>query len=124
LNKLADYSTKIVAALKKVPGAVDVDSNLVVGKPELQVSIDREKAANLGVQVADIAQTLQLLVGGLKVSTYAENGEDYDVRVRADRKFRSDQDGLTLVTVPSTRYGSVPLSEVVTWKPAAGPSAI
>ena len=71
--------------LKKVPGAVDVDTNLVVGKPELQVSIDREKAADLGVQVADVAQTLQLLVGGLKVSTYAENGEDYDVRARAER---------------------------------------
>jgi hydrophobe/amphiphile efflux-1 (HAE1) family protein len=124
LSKLAEYSTKIVAALKKVPGAVDVDSNLVVGKPELQVSIDREKAADLGVQVSDIAQTLQLLVGGLKVSSYAEAGEDYDIRARADREFRSDARGLSLVTVPSVRYGSVPLSEVVTWKNATGPSAI
>jgi hydrophobe/amphiphile efflux-1 (HAE1) family protein len=124
LAKLAEYSTKVVAELKKVPGAVDVDSNLVVGKPELQVSIDREKAADLGVQVSDIAQTLQLLVGGLKVSSYAEGGEDYDVRARADRAFRSDARGLSLVTVPSVRYGSVPLSEVVTWKSATGPSAI
>jgi hydrophobe/amphiphile efflux-1 (HAE1) family protein len=124
LNKLAEYSAKLVTALKKVPGAVDVDTNLVVGKPELQVAIDREKAADLGVQVADIAQTLQLLVGGLKISTYAEAGDDYDVRARADRKFRSDARGLSLVTVPSTRYGSVPLSEVVAWKPATGPSAI
>ncbi len=124
LNKLAEYSSQIVAQLKKVPGAVDVDSNLVVGKPELQVLIDREKAADLGVQVADIAQTMQLLVGGLKVSAYAEAGEDYDVRVRADRKFRTDAEGLALVTVPSTRYGSVPLSEVVRLNPATGPSAI
>ncbi len=124
LGKLADYSAQIVAQLKKVPGAVDVDSNLVVGKPELQVSIEREKAADLGVQVSDIAQTLQLLVGGLKVSSYAEGGEDYDVRARADRQFRSDARGLSLVTVPSVRYGSVPLSEVVTWKSATGPSAI
>jgi multidrug efflux pump subunit AcrB len=71
-----------------------------------------------------VAQTLQLLVGGLKVSSYAEGGEDYDVRVRADREFRSDARGLQLVTVPSTRYGSVPLSEVVSWKAATGPSAI
>ena len=124
LDKLAEYGEKIVAALKKVPGAVDVDSNLVVGKPELQVGIDREKAADLGVEVADVAQTLQLLVGGLKVSSYAEGGEDYDVRVRADRQFRSDATGLALVTVPSVRYGSVPLAEVVTLKPATGPSAI
>ncbi|MCU1280776.1 MAG: nolG, partial [bacterium] len=124
LDKLAEYSDKIVRALKKVPGAVDVDTNLVVGKPELQVSIDREKAADLGVQVADIAQTLQLLVGGLKISSYAEKGEDYDVRARAERRFRSDIRGLSLVTVPSARYGAVPLSEVVAWKGATGPSAI
>jgi multidrug efflux pump subunit AcrB len=124
LQKLAELNESVLKELRKVPGAVDVDSNLVVGKPELQVSIDREKAADLGVQVADIAQTLQLLVGGLKVSTYAENGEDYDVRARADRQYRTDQSGLALVTVPSTRYGSVPLSEVVAWKPATGPSAI
>src|SRR5262249_23558082 len=77
LNRLSEYSQKLVAAVKEVPGAVDVDSNLVVGKPELQAIIDREKAADLGVSVADIARTLQLLVGGLKVSTYAEAGEDY-----------------------------------------------
>jgi hydrophobe/amphiphile efflux-1 (HAE1) family protein len=124
LDKLAEYSAKIVTALKRVPGAVDVDSNLVVGKPELQVAIDREKAADLGVQVADIAQTLQLLVGGLKVSAYAEAGDDYDVRARADRRFRSDAQGLSLVTVPSVRWGSVPLTEVVSLKSATGPSAI
>ncbi|MHB1846098.1 MAG: efflux RND transporter permease subunit, partial [Deltaproteobacteria bacterium] len=109
---------------KKVPGAVDVDTNLVLGKPELDVSIDREKAADLGVQVADIAGTLQLLVGGLKVSTYAESGEDYDVRARADLPFRSDRESLSLITVPSTRYGSVPLREVVTLRPGTGPSVI
>ena len=68
-----------------MPGAVDVDTTLVVGKPELQVSIDREKAADLGVQVADIAQTLQLLVGGLKVSTYAERRRGLR-RARARRR--------------------------------------
>jgi multidrug efflux pump subunit AcrB len=88
------------------------------------VAIDREKAASLGVQVADIAQTLQLLVGGLKISTYAEAGEDYDIRARAEHKYRADAEGLSLVTVPSSRYGSVPLREVVSLKPATGPSVI
>ncbi len=124
LGKLADYSSRIVAELKKVPGAVDVDTNLVVGKPEYDVTIDREKAADLGVQVADIAGTLQLLVGGLKVSTYAESGEDYDVRARADLPFRSDRESLSLITVPSVRYGSVPLREVVTVRQGTGPSVI
>jgi multidrug efflux pump subunit AcrB len=124
LEKLGEYSKKIVADLRKVPGAVDVDSNLIIGKPEIQVAIDREKAADLGVQVADIADTLRLLVGGLKVSTYAESGEDYDVRARADKRWRSDAEGLALVTVPSARFGSVPLAEVVKLMPGSGPSAI
>src|SRR5262249_34903056 len=125
LGKLAEYSQKIIAQLKKVPGAVDVDTNFVVGKPELQVHIDREKAADLGVQVSDIAMTLQLLVGGLKISDYGENGENYDVRARAERRFRSDAEGLSLVTVPSVRYpAGVPLAEVVQLKNATGPSAI
>jgi HAE1 family hydrophobic/amphiphilic exporter-1 len=124
LTRLGDYSNKIVERLRKVPGAVDVDTNLIVGKPELNVTIDREKAADLGVQVADIAQTLQLLVGGLKVSTYAEAGEDYDVRARAERRYRADAEGLSLVMVPSSRYGSVPLTEVVSLHPSTGPSII
>jgi hydrophobe/amphiphile efflux-1 (HAE1) family protein len=124
LTKLGEYSAKIVAQLRKVPGAVDVDTNLILGKPEMQVVINREKAADLGVQVVDIAQTLQLLVGGLKISTFAEGGEDYDVRARADYKYRADADGLALVTVPSSRYGSVPLKEVVSLANGTGPSVI
>ncbi len=69
------YTTKILERFRKVPGAVDVDSNLIVGNPEVHVEIDRDRAGNLGVDVADVANTLQLLVGGLKVSTYAGGGQ-------------------------------------------------
>ena len=90
--------------LKKVPGAVDVDTTLILGKPELRVSIDRDRAADLGVSVADVASTLQLLVGGIKVSTYAESGEQYDIRVRADEQYRADAERRSRCsTVPSTQ---------------------
>ncbi|MFJ1288485.1 efflux RND transporter permease subunit, partial [Acinetobacter baumannii] len=93
IDKLADLSKRAIERVKKVPGAVDVDSTLVLGKPEVSVLIDREKAADLGVQVADIANALQLLVGGLKVSSYEERGEQYDVNVRAQARFRADVEG-------------------------------
>ena len=64
LKQLEKYSDSIQAAMKKIPGAVDVSSNLVTGKPEVAVQIDRERAADLGVSVADVASALQLLVGG------------------------------------------------------------
>src|SRR5262249_5651538 len=96
----------------------------VVGKPEIRAIIDRDRAADLGVQVADIATTLQMFVGGLKVSSYAESGEQYDVRLRADARYRASEDELSLLTVPSSKYGSVPLSSVVTTKAASGPAQI
>ena len=101
------------AARKTMPGVVDVDTSLNVGKPELSVQLDRLKAADLGVQIADAAEALRLLVGGDQVTTYNEGGEQYEVHLRAraenrhDRRRRSRQ-----LTVPSSRLGSVPLENV------------
>ncbi|HBE82123.1 MAG TPA: hypothetical protein DDW24_04995, partial [Blastocatellia bacterium] len=50
LKKLEEYSSKIIERMKTVPDAVDVDSTLISGKPELQLEIDREKASDLGVK--------------------------------------------------------------------------
>jgi hydrophobe/amphiphile efflux-1 (HAE1) family protein len=110
--------------LKKVPGAVDVDSSLITGKPEVGVFIDRARAADLGVQPADIATALRLLVEGDEVSNYEEHGEEYEVHVRAQRQYRADENGLRLMTVPSSRLGFVPLSDVVQLHEGTGPSRI
>ncbi|WP_437277962.1 efflux RND transporter permease subunit [Sorangium sp. So ce375] len=124
LDRLSEYAARITEELRKVPGAVDVDNSLVVGKPELRATIDRDRAADLGVQVADVAGALQLFVGGLKVSTYSEAGEQYDVRVRAAAEHRADAEGLSFLTVPSSKHGAVPLHSVVTLEPDSGPSSI
>ena len=124
LRRLGEYSKRIVEELKKSPAAVDVATSYVEGKPELVATVDRAKAADLGVAVADVADTLRLLVGGLKVSTYAEKGEQYDVRVRADQKYRSDAQGLALVTVFSAKHGAVPLRDLVELKASSGPASI
>jgi hydrophobe/amphiphile efflux-1 (HAE1) family protein len=124
LGRLARISDNLVLKMKKVPGAVDVDADMVLGKPEVQVEVLRDKAADLGVQVADISNAVQVLVGGLKVSTYEENGEDYDVRVRAAAQDRSRPDRLGLLTVPSTKLGNVPLGGLVRLSHATGPAQI
>jgi hydrophobic/amphiphilic exporter-1 (mainly G- bacteria), HAE1 family len=124
LARLARYAAQVLERLRKVPGAVDVDSNLIVGNPEVRVSVDRERAANLGVDVANVANTLQLLVGGLTVSTFEEAGEDYDIHARADPAYRGDLSGLSIMTVPSASGGSVPLASLVTLKETVGPSQI
>ncbi|HEY8943459.1 MAG TPA: efflux RND transporter permease subunit, partial [Polyangiaceae bacterium] len=124
LKQLAVYSDKLIERLKKVPGAVDVASTYVGGKPELSLKIDRDRAADLGVRVADIAATLRLFVGGQEVSSYVERGETYDVYLRGESKFRADMAGLSLLTVPSSKLGSVPLLDVVRHEPGTGPASI
>jgi multidrug efflux pump subunit AcrB len=124
LNQLAIYASRIVERFRKAPGAVDVDSNLVVGNPEVRVKINRDLAGNLGVSIADIANALELLVGGLKVSTYQEGGNDYDVRARAEAEYREDLSGISAMTVTSKAGKPVPLSAVVELVRAAGPSQI
>ncbi|MBI2393417.1 MAG: efflux RND transporter permease subunit [Deltaproteobacteria bacterium] len=124
LEKLTDYSNKLLAKLKQVPGAVDADTSSVVGKPEVTVEIDRDRASDLGVQVQDVASALRLLVGGMKVSTYEERGEQYEVHARALERFRADVEGLSTMTVPSSRLGAVPLLDVVHLGQGEGPSQI
>jgi hydrophobic/amphiphilic exporter-1 (mainly G- bacteria), HAE1 family len=124
LEKLDQYSQRLLSKLKAMPGVVDADSSLIVGKPELRAAIDRQKASDLGVNVADIAQSLRLLVGGDQVSTYNESGNQYEVHVRANEDFRTDPNGISKLNVPSQRLGSVGLDNIVTLREAAGPTQI
>ncbi|HKU42710.1 MAG TPA: efflux RND transporter permease subunit [Polyangiales bacterium] len=124
LNKLSEYTNQLVTRLRKVKGAVDVDSTLVLGKPEIVADVDRAKAGDLGVTVADVASTLRLLVGGDEVSTFEEHGEQYEVHMRAESRFRKDEEGLSIVAVPSSKLGQVPLIDVVKLSHEEGPSQI
>jgi multidrug efflux pump subunit AcrB len=124
LGKLEEIADEAVKKLKATPGVVDVDSSLIVGKPEIGVYLDRARAADLGVEPIDVANALRLLVQGDRVSNYEEHGEEYEVHVRAERRYRADEEGLRLLTVPSQRLGFVPLSDVVRMKDGTGPSRI
>ena len=124
LKKLETYANAIVATVKATPGAVDVDSSLVVGKPEVGLYIDRPRAADLGVSVYDVASTLQMMVGGVKVGSYSEGGQQYDIRMRADTLFRNDPARLGLLTIASPRAGLIPVTDLVDTRAGAGPSTI
>ena len=124
LKKLEEYSAKLVERIKTLPDAVDVDSTLISGKPEVQLEVDRVRAADLGVRVGDISQALNTLIAGQEATTFNEGTEQYDVRVRAINTFRSDVEGLKRITVPSSKTGLVTLDNVVTTKEGTGPSSI
>ncbi|HEX8773297.1 MAG TPA: efflux RND transporter permease subunit [Pyrinomonadaceae bacterium] len=124
LQRLTKYSEDLLQKMKTIPDVVDADSTLINGKPELRVQIHREHAADLGVRVGDIAQALNTLVAGQKVSTFNEGTDQIDVRVRATGEFRASVEGLKRMIVPSTKIGWVSLDNLVSVDEGAGPSAI
>jgi len=124
LGKLAEFSEAFKTRLRQVQGLVDVDTNMSLRKPEVQVSIDRDRASDLGVPVQTIANTLNVLVGGQIVSRYKEAGEQYDVWLRADKPFRSNPQGLSSLTVPSPEAGPVQLGALTQPLETRGPSQI
>ena len=124
MGKLKEYSTQVMNYLKTVPGVVDVDTSLTDGKPEYGVKTDRAKAYELGVSISDVAATVNVLVAGKKVTDYNEGGEQYEVHVRATPEIRNRVDQLEMVTVPSNKYGAIPLGDVVRFEKGTGPSQI
>ena len=124
LEKLAAYSGRLLARMQTVPTLADADTTLRSGKPEVRLEIDRPHAADLGVSVADIEQALNTLVAGQVASSFNAGEDQYDVRVRAQEEFRGSVEGLSKVTVPSSKIGSAGLDEVVHVRLGTGPSSI
>jgi HAE1 family hydrophobic/amphiphilic exporter-1 len=124
LRKLEVFSQQLLARVKKLPGVVDVDTSMNTGKPELSVQVDRPKASDMGVQIADAAEALRLLVGGDQVTTYNEGGEQYEVHLRARQADRTTEQAVAGLTVPSTRLGAVSLDNVAIFQPGSAPSDI
>jgi len=124
LKKLEEYSNILLEEMKKIPDAVDVDSTLISGKPELQLDVDRIKAADLGVRVGDVSQALNTLLAGQEATTFNQGTNQYEVRVRAINPFRTSEEGLARMIVPSSKVGWVTLDNVVKGSPGTGPASI
>jgi HAE1 family hydrophobic/amphiphilic exporter-1 len=124
LKKLEEYSAKILEKMRSIPDAVDVDSTLISGKPEVQLQIDRDTAADLGVRVGDISQALNTLVAGQEATTFNAGNDQYEVRVRAINPFRTSVEGLRRMIVPSSKVGWVTLDRVVKTASGTGPSSV
>ena len=124
LAELERASNALAETARQIPGLVDIDTSLRVGKPEVSVRLDRPKAADLGVQVSDAAEALRLLVGGDQVTTYNESGEQYEVHLRAEERDRGSEAAIGRLTVPSSRLGGVALENIATFSHGAAPSDI
>ncbi|WP_419174728.1 efflux RND transporter permease subunit [Desulfosediminicola sp.] len=96
------------------PGLIGLDYDYKETKPQLQIDIDYDRAAELGVTVASIGRTLETLFGSRRVTTYIEEGEEYDVIVEGERDRQRTPADLESVYVRSQRTGQlIPLSNMV-----------
>ncbi|HKR23577.1 MAG TPA: efflux RND transporter permease subunit, partial [Pyrinomonadaceae bacterium] len=124
---LAGYADDLVARSEQLGGIVDADTTLKLNKPELRVRIDRERAADLGVDTSDIATSLRLMVGGEEEASRFRDeqiNEDYDVQLRLTEADRRDVDTISRLYVPSSRGGLVRLDNVVKITRDTSPSRI
>ncbi|MDD5435559.1 MAG: efflux RND transporter permease subunit, partial [Nitrospira sp.] len=127
LKEVQSYSKRIINEFSKLPGIVDVDTSLETGKPEVRIYIDRDKAADLGVDVTTVAETVNFLISGeINVTRFKDEsrGRRYDVRMRLnpeDRKIPADL-GKLYCRAKDGRL--VQLSNIVSIQEGGGPSVI
>lgn len=108
-------------------GLLDADTTLKLDKPELRVQIDRERAANLGVRISDVADALRVMVGGdERVTRFRDESmnEDYDVQVRLKESDRNKAEPIAGLFVPSAEGALVRLDNVVKLEPTQTASRI
>jgi multidrug efflux pump len=123
-EQLVKGNDTLLARAQKVAGLINVDSDLRVNKPQLTVSFDRDRAEDLGVPVADVATTLQVLLGGTETSTFTRANKQYDVIVQLDPRARSTPSDMTGLYVRGRGNELVKLEALATVKEEVGPRAL
>jgi multidrug efflux pump len=124
LDALAGYADEIERRIESYGGFKAVQSNLYLNKPQLEVEIDRARASDLGVSVRSVASALQILLGGMDLSTFKLGGETYNVMVRLDHDYRDDPRDLLLISVPGRDGNLIPLSSVINTQETIAPREI
>jgi HAE1 family hydrophobic/amphiphilic exporter-1 len=124
LKQIADYSLKALAAAQKVPSITEIKIGLNVSNPEIHVAVDRRRAADLGVRMATIGNTLRLAVAGDdQISFYKEGQEQYPVKIRVLENQRRDAAEIGRLTVPSAT-GPVRIDNIARIERGLGPSQL
>lgn len=110
---------------KKFPGLIGVDADYKETTPQYRIAVSYDRAAELGVSTQTIGRTLETMLGSRQVTTYVDNGEEYDVILQGAEEERRTQADLNSIYVRSSGSGQlIPLSNLVTIKEQAGASTL
>lgn len=124
LDTLNAYAQQLANELRQQGFLANVRSTFEINKPQLQVSIDRDRAAALQVSISDVARTLQILFGGLDLSKIKKGGKEYDVIAQLQRQNRLTPSDLDRLTVRNANGDLIQLSNVVKISETASPNNI
>jgi HAE1 family hydrophobic/amphiphilic exporter-1 len=112
LSVLKEIGESIAEACRDVPGLRDIELSLKDTKPELRITVDREKAAQLGLSVGSIGRTIKEAIQGVVASRYRVGGDEYDLRVRFQDLDRNSVGDVRNINIPSPLGYQVPLYQV------------
>jgi multidrug efflux pump subunit AcrB/outer membrane protein TolC len=112
LAVMAGIAQQVKARVEAIPGVIDLDDNLELTRPEIQVIVDRERAALAGVDTMVIASTVRTAINGNKATVYREGKNEYDITVRLPSELRRSVEDLSKLTVVNRDNFQVPLTEV------------
>ncbi len=124
LEEFSGAMDKILARARQLPMLVNVDSDLRLSNPQLDIEFDRERAADLGVPVSAVSQALALLVSQGKADDFILRNEQYDVVMSLESPFRSVPEQLGQIHVRTLGGEMVPLSAVIEAHPRIGPTSL
>jgi multidrug efflux pump len=123
-GEIARWRDIVMQKMEANPGFFSVDSDYKETRPQMRVRIDRQRAADLGVSVSEIGRTLETMMGSRQVTTFVQEGEEYDVLVQAGRAGRAAPADLEAIQVRARNGELVPLSNLVTLSELAEPGTL
>jgi multidrug efflux pump len=121
LQKMVD---DLLDKVRDYPGLVDVDSDLKLNSPQLDIEVDREKAASMGIEIDTLGRTLETMLGGRQVTRFKQQGEQYDVVVKIADIDRQNPDDMRRIYVRGREGAMVPLSNLITIKETVAPKEL
>jgi len=126
LQTIQEFGFKLEALLKEVPSVKKeaVFADRIVGKPYLEIKIDRIAIARYGLSIEDVQQTLETAVGGMEITSTVEGRERFPVRVRYPRELRDDPESIKKILVPTRTGAQIPLGELADLNYTRGPQMI
>ncbi len=117
-------SQQVMAAIQDVPGLVDLARSYEPGKPEVQIRVDRRRAADFGLTTAQIGSTVRTLINGQTASKYRLDGDEADIMVRLRLIDRQNTAGLLSLYVSTLTGTPIPLGSVARLEQTSGPTQI